>query len=71
MRLLKQAMAVLGTVVVIAAIAALVTPKMAHAIIATAVQVVNGPGNPVPITTTDNPGLHPFLNYQIETSTRQ
>jgi hypothetical protein len=65
MRLLKQAVAILGTVVVIAVIAAVVTPKTAHAIIATAVQVVNGPANPVPTTMTDNPALHPFLNYQI------
>jgi len=53
MRLLKQAMAVLGTVVVIAVIAALVTPKTAHAVIATAVQVVNMPSQPVPTLSTD------------------
>jgi len=46
MKLLKQAMAVLGTVVVIAAVVALVTPKTAHAIVATAVQVVNTEANP-------------------------
>jgi hypothetical protein len=43
MRLLKQALVVLGTVVVIAIFAALVTPKTAHAIVATFVQVVNTP----------------------------
>lgn len=53
MRLLKQALAVLGSVVVIAIIAALVTPKTAHAIIATAVQVVNTPSQPVPTLATD------------------
>lgn len=52
MRLLKQAMAVLGTVVVIALLVALVTPKTAHAIIATAVQVVNTSANPA--ATLDN-----------------
>jgi hypothetical protein len=41
MKLLKQALAVLGAVVVIAAIAALVTPKTAHALVATMVEVVN------------------------------
>jgi hypothetical protein len=48
MRLLKRALAVLGTVVLIATIAALVTPKTAHAVVATLVQVQNGPANPVP-----------------------
>jgi hypothetical protein len=48
MRLLKQALTVLGTVVVIAIIAALVTPKTAHAVVATAVNVVN---IPLPVTT--------------------
>jgi hypothetical protein len=55
MRLLKQALTVLGTVVVIAIIAALVTPQTAHAIIATAVQVVNTSANPVPVVSGDNP----------------
>jgi hypothetical protein len=49
MRLLKQAMAVLGAVVVIAVIVVLVTPKTAHAVIATLVQVVNTSAQPVPI----------------------
>jgi hypothetical protein len=46
MKLLKQAMAVLGTVMVVAIIAALVTPKTAHAIVATLVEVVNTTANP-------------------------
>jgi hypothetical protein len=48
MKLLKQALAVLGSVVVIAIIAALVTPKTAHALVATAVEVVNTASQPVP-----------------------
>jgi hypothetical protein len=48
MNVMKQAMAVLGTVVVIATIVALVAPKTAHAIVATAVQVVNTSANPIP-----------------------
>lgn len=50
MRLLKQALTVLGTVVVVAIIAALVVPKTAHAIVATAVQVVNTAATPVPVS---------------------
>jgi hypothetical protein len=53
MTLLKQALAVLGTVVVIAMIVVLVTPKTAHAIVATFVQVVNTPSQPVPTVATD------------------
>jgi hypothetical protein len=56
MKLLKQAMAVLGTVVVIAVLVALVTPKTAHAIVATMVQVVNTAAQPVPTWGTDNDG---------------
>ena|ERR1700730_5425391 len=48
MKLLKQAMGVLGTVVMIAMIAALVAPKTAHALVATLVQVVNTSASPVP-----------------------
>jgi len=42
MRLLKQALAVLGALVVFAVIAALVAPKRAHALVAALVQVVPG-----------------------------
>jgi hypothetical protein len=59
MKLLKQAMAGLGTVVVIAVIAALVTPKTAHAIVATAVNVVNPSATPVP-TSNVGPTNEPF-----------
>lgn len=48
MKVLKQALGVLGTVVVIAIIAALVTPKTAHALVGAFVQVVNTPTNAVP-----------------------
>jgi hypothetical protein len=60
MKLLKQAMVVLGTVVVIATIAALVTPKAAHAIVASLVQVVNTPSQPIPNRDVDNPANEPF-----------
>lgn len=52
MKLLKQALAVLGSVVVIALIAALVTPKTAQAVVAALVEVANTPDNPVPVRDT-------------------
>ena len=48
MRLLKQALAILGSVVVVAMIGALVAPKAVHAVVAAAVNVVNTSANPVP-----------------------
>jgi hypothetical protein len=60
MKLLKQALAVLGTVVVIAVLVALVTPKTAHAVIATAVQVVNTSAQAVPVKDVDAPGRNVF-----------
>jgi hypothetical protein len=54
MRMLKQALTVLGAVVVVAMIVALVTPKAVHAIVATAVNVVNTSANPVPTVATDD-----------------
>lgn len=46
MRLLKQALAVLGTVALVAVIAVVVTPKAAHAIVATMVDVARNEENP-------------------------
>jgi hypothetical protein len=48
MRLVKQALAVLGSVVVVATIVTLLAPKTVHAIVATAVEVMNTSANPVP-----------------------
>lgn len=48
MRLLKQALAVLGAFVVFAAIAALVAPKAARGVAAALVQVTNTSADPVP-----------------------
>jgi len=47
MRLLKQALAVLGTVTMIAVLIAVVAPKAAHGVVAALVQVTNTPANPV------------------------
>ena len=60
MKLLKQAMAVLGTVVVITIIAALVTPKTAHAIVSTMVQVVNTTANPASTLDADTATRTPY-----------
>lgn len=46
MRLLKQALAVLGAFMVVAVIMALVAPKAVHAVVAAAVQVMNTSANP-------------------------
>ena len=60
MRLLKQALAVLATAVVIAMFVALVTPKTAHALAATMVQVVNTSASPVPSVDVNTPAEEPF-----------
>lgn len=62
MKLLKQVLAVLGTVVVIALLVVLVTPKTAHAIVATFVQVVNTPSQPVPTLEADAQTAFVVLN---------
>ena len=55
MRLLKQVMTVLGTVVVIAVIAAFMAPKTAHPLVATVAQVVHTLANPAPTALADEP----------------
>jgi hypothetical protein len=73
MRLLKQAMGVLATLVVVLVIAALVMPKAAHGIAATLVQVVNTSANPVPVQETRSPALNSFTqnaNCQFLTGSR-
>lgn len=63
MRLLKQALAVLGAFVVFLAIAALVAPKAARGVAAALVQVTNTSANPVPTVATDNPAAQPFQSF--------
>ena len=53
MRILKQAVGAMGTLVVVIVIAAMVMPKAAHGIVATLVQVVNTSANPVPTAATE------------------
>jgi len=48
MRLLKQALAVLGAIAVVAITLALVAPKTVHAVAAALVEVINTSANPVP-----------------------
>ena len=57
MRLLKQAMTVLGTVVVVAVLAAFVAPKRAHPLVATLAQVVHTLANPAPTALADEPSI--------------
>jgi hypothetical protein len=68
MRILKQAVGVLGALVIVIAIAALAIPKTAHAIIATAVQVVNTSANSVP-TSDAGAALEPFEFEALSSST--
>ena len=53
MKLLRQALAVLGALVVLMAIVALVAPKRARAVVAALVQVTNTETNPVPTISTN------------------
>jgi hypothetical protein len=48
MRLLKQALGVLGAVTLVAIIVTLIAPKAVHAVVAAAVDVMNTSANPVP-----------------------
>lgn len=57
MKRLKQAMALLGSVVVIAVIAALMTPRAVRATVATLVQVVNTSANPVSMVAPTSMGV--------------
>jgi hypothetical protein len=68
MRILKQAVGVLGTLVVLVAIAALAIPKTAHALVATLVQVVNTSANSVP-TSDAGVALEPFEFQAISRTT--
>lgn len=48
MRLLKQALAASGALMVVAAVVAFVAPKSTHALVAALVEVTNTASNPVP-----------------------
>jgi|ERR1700722_1416892 hypothetical protein len=53
MKLLKQVLAALGILMVVAIFVVLVTPKATHAIVATLVHVVNDGSSPIPIFAVD------------------
>lgn len=63
MRLLKQALALLGAFVVFAGIVALVAPTRVHAVAAALVQVTNTSANPVP--TIDSTAAFPFATTLV------
>ncbi len=50
----------IGGVIAIAALLAMLAPKVAHAVAATLVEVVNTPSSPVPNRDVDNPARHPY-----------
>ena len=68
MKLLKEALGVLGALVVLMAIVALVAPKRAHAVVAALVQVTNTNSNPVP---TQDVGKDLATNEWFECSTSE
>lgn len=56
MKLLKQALAMLGTVAIFATVVAFVAPERVHAVVAALVQVENTPAQSIPTRRTDNDG---------------
>jgi hypothetical protein len=60
MKIAKSLLMGIGTVVLAGLILALLAPRAAHAIAATAVQVVNTASAPLPIYDVDAPGRHVF-----------
>jgi hypothetical protein len=61
MKFVKSILMGTGAVVLAGLILTLLAPKAAHAIVATAVSVVNTSSNPVPASLIDDPGRIPFV----------
>jgi hypothetical protein len=61
MKFAKSILMGTGAVVLAGLILTLLAPKAAHAIVATAVSVVNTSSNPVPVSSIDSPGRIPFV----------
>ena len=61
MKFVKSTLTVTGAVILAGCILAMVAPKAAKAIVATAVQVVNTTAAPVPNKDVDQPGRHAFV----------
>jgi hypothetical protein len=64
MKFAKSILMGTGAVVLAGLILTLVAPKAAHAIVATAVSVVNTSSNPVPVSSIDGPGRVPFVESE-------
>lgn len=62
MKFAKSILLGTGAVVLAGLILTLLAPKAAHAIVATAVSVVNTSSNPVPASSIDGPGRIPFVS---------
>jgi len=67
MRLLKQALAVVGAVVLVAMMLAVTAPKATHALVAALVEVTNTPAQSIPTWRTDNDGRNVVRLYYVET----
>lgn len=67
MKLLKQALALFGAFVLVAAMLVIVTPKTAHAVVEALVQVANTPAQSIPTWRTDNDGRNVVRLVYFET----
>jgi hypothetical protein len=60
MKFVKSLLIGTGSVVLAGFVLTLLAPKAVHAVVATAVQVMNTSANPVPNKDVDQPGRHPY-----------
>jgi hypothetical protein len=72
MNALRKTMMAIGGITALVLVMALAVPKTTHAVIATFVQVVNAPSQPVPVANGTDAGgnLLPLQNRDIDTSSR-
>jgi hypothetical protein len=61
MLILKRGLMAVGALALAAMLLNFVAPKAAHALVATAVQVMNTSATPVPTLDTGEPGRHPYV----------
>ena len=69
MKFAKSLLLGIGSLVVAGLVLTLLSPKTAHAFVATAVQVMNTSSTPVPNKDVDQPGRHAFTQSCSTTST--
>ena len=61
MNFAKRLLMVAGAVALAGIVGVLLTPKALHAVVATAVNVVNQQSNPVPVREANSPDIYPFV----------